>query len=402
MNRPAAFATPSARQTSRENKMLNTRTSVASPITLDPNRFNFSGGPGALPESVLEETQRAIRQVPGQELSVLGMSHRSRWFREVVDEAEANIRELLQVPADYRVLFLQGGGTLQFSMVPMSFLRGTGRVAEYLHTGYWSGKAIDEARREGQVRVLWSGEDTGFHRLPGKDELAFDSNAAYLHYVANETVEGLQFHRLHGLEGVPRICDMSSDFLSRPFDVSRFGLVYAHAQKNLGPAGVTVVMIHDDMLRRIPDNLPSMLDYRSHAAAGSIYNTAPVFAIYVTMLVTRWLRDEIGGVDAMRELNVAKAARLYAAIDTSDGFYRGHAVARDRSLMNVAFRLPTAELEQKFLDLALVAGFHGLAGHRSLGGVRASIYNAVTLEAVESLCQFMEFFRNCHRQEVRQ
>ena len=380
--------------------MLTSRTYVSSPTTLNANRFNFSGGPGALPESVLEETQRAIRQVRGQELSVLGMSHRSRWFREVVDEAEANIRELLQVPAEYRVLFLQGGGTLQFSMVPMSFLRGTGRIAEYLHTGYWSGKAIDEARREGQVRVLWSGETGGFRQLPRKDELNFDSEAAYLHYVSNETVEGLQFHRLPGLEGVTRICDMSSDFLSRPFDVSRFGLVYAHAQKNLGPAGVTVAMIHDDMLRRIPEGLPSMLDYREHAAAGSIYNTAPVFAIYVTMLVTRWLRDEIGGVAAMRELNAAKAARLYAAIDDSAGFYRGHAAAKDRSLMNVAFRLPTAELEQKFLALALVAGFHGLAGHRSLGGVRASIYNAVTLEAVESLCQFMEFFRSCHSQEA--
>jgi phosphoserine aminotransferase len=285
-------------------------------------------------------------------------------------------------------------------MVPMSFLRGTGRIAEYLHTGYWSGKAIDEARHEGQVRVLWSGEDGGFRQLPGEDELRFGPNAAYLHYVANETVEGLQFHRLQGLEGVPRICDMSSDFLSRPVDVSRFGLVYAHAQKNLGPAGVTVVVVHNDLLRRIPENLPSMLDYRTHAEAGSIYNTAPVFAIYVTMLVTRWLREEIGGVQQMQVLNAAKAARLYATIDQSGGFYRGHAAAEDRSLMNVAFRLPSGDLEQKFLELAQIAGFHGLAGHRSLGGVRASLYNAVTFEAVESLCQFMEFFRNCHREEV--
>jgi phosphoserine aminotransferase len=383
-----------------ETTMPTSRTYVSSPSTRNPNGFNFSGGPGALPESVLEETQRAIRQVPGQELSVLGMSHRSDWFRNVVDEAEANIRELLQVPANYRVLFLQGGGTLQFSMVPMSFLRGTGRVAEYLHTGYWSGKAIVEARREGQVRVLWSGEDSAFRRLPNDDDLRFDPSAAYFHYVANETVEGLQFHRLQGLEGVPRICDMSSDFLSRPFDVSRFGLVYAHAQKNLGPAGVTVVVVHHDMLRRIPDNLPSMLDYRRHAEAGSIYNTAPVFAIYVTMLVTRWLREEIGGVEQMQVLNAAKAARLYATIDQSGGFYRGHAAAEDRSLMNVAFRLPSADLEQKFLELAQIAGFHGLAGHRSLGGIRASIYNAVTLEAVESLCEFMEFFSNSHREEV--
>src|SRR5580704_12538144 len=277
--------------------MSNIQASVSLSSAIDPNSFNFSGGPGALPESVLEETQRAIRQVPGQRLSVLGMSHRSRWFREVVDEAESNIRQLLDIPADYHVLFLQGGGTLQFSMVPMSFLRGTGRVAEYLHTGYWSGKSIDEARREGAARVLWSGEQTGFRHLPREEQLRFDPQAAYFHYVANETVEGLQFHGLPGLNTVPRICDMSSDFLSRPFDVSRFALIYAHAQKNLGPAGVTVVVVQDEMLRRIPDGLPSMLDYRNHVDAGSIYNTAPVFAIYVTMLVTRWLRDEIGGVE---------------------------------------------------------------------------------------------------------
>jgi phosphoserine aminotransferase len=380
--------------------MPSSRTYVSSTSMIDANSFNFSGGPGALPESVLEQTQRAIRQVPGQELSVLGMSHRSRWFREVVDESESNIRELLHIPAGYHVLFLQGGGTLQFSMVPMSFLRGTGLAAEYLHTGYWSGKAIAEARREGQVRVVWSGKDCGFHQLPREEELYFDSEAAYFHYVSNETVEGLQFDRFRGNENVTQICDMSSDFLSRPFDVSRFGLVHAHAQKNLGPAGVTVVVVNDDLLRRIPDNLPSMLDYRTHAEAGSIYNTAPVFAIYVTMLVTRWLREEIGGVEAMEVLNAAKAARLYTTIDNSDGFYQGHAAAEDRSLMNVAFRLPTLELEQKFLELAEVAGFHGLDGHRSLGGVRASIYNAVTVEAVESLCKFMEFFRSCRRDEV--
>ncbi len=380
--------------------MPSISTSVSSASTIDANSFNFSGGPGALPQSVLEQTERAIRQVPGQALSVLGMSHRSTWFRDVVDEAEANIRELLHVSADYHVLFLQGGGTLQFSMVPMSFLRGTGRVAEYLHTGYWSGKAIAEARREGQMRVLWSGEDGGFCQLPRAEELAFDSQAAYFHYVANETVEGLQFHGFRGHENVTQICDMSSDFLSRPFDVSRFGLVYAHAQKNLGPAGVTVAVVHHDLLQRIPDNLPSMLDYRSHVEAGSIYNTAPVFAIYVTMLVTRWLREEIGGVGAMQALNAAKAERLYSAIDNSGGFYQGHAAVKDRSLMNVAFRLPTAELEHKFLELAEIGGYYGLAGHRSLGGVRASLYNAVTLQAVESLCKFMGFFRDCHRDEV--
>jgi phosphoserine aminotransferase len=361
--------------------------------------FNFSGGPGALPQSVLWEAQRAIIEVPGQNLSVLGISHRSKWFRDVVDEAEANIRALLDLPKNYRIVFLQGGGSLQFAMIPMTLLRGGRGAADYLHTGYWGNKTLAEARREGPVRVVWSGEEESFTRLPDREDLEFRADAPYLHYVSNETVEGLQFHRVQGRDDVLRVCDMSSDFLSRPFDVERFGLIYAHAQKNLGPAGVTVVILRDDILDRAPNNLPAILDYREHVRMGSIYNTAPVFSIYVTMLVTRWLRYEVGGLSAMSGINTAKALRLYRTIDSSQGFYRGHAARRDRSLMNVVFYLPNRHLEEQFLAEAEAAGLYGLAGHRSLGGIRASLYNAVSPEAVATLCSFMEFFRQSHLAE---
>lgn len=357
------------------------------------NALNFSGGPGVLPATVLDEVQQAIRAVPEEGLSVLGISHRSDWFAAVVDEAERNIRHLLGLPDDFAVLFLQGGATLQFSMIPMLMLRGSGKTAEYLHSGYWSGKSVAEAEREGPVRVLWSGRDTGFSRLPEAAELAPSPAAAYFHYVSNETVEGLQFHEMPGLDEVPRVCDMSSDFLSRPVDCTRYDLIYAHAQKNLGPAGVTVVLIRRAWLERQPQPVPSMLDYRKHWQAHSIYNTPPVFAIYVVMLVTRWLRDEIDGLAQMAARNERKAALLYDLLDESPEFFRGHAAEVNRSRMNVAFRLPTDALEQVFLREARVAGFSGLEGHRSLGGLRASIYNAMTLPAVAQLAAFMTDFR---------
>jgi phosphoserine aminotransferase len=355
--------------------------------------LNFSGGPGALPESVLEETQRAIALVPETGLPLLGISHRSDWFAAVLAEAEANIRNLLGLSDDYHVLFLQGGATLQFSMIPMLLLRGRAQTAEYLHTGYWSGKAIPEAAREGKVKVLWSGAGGGFRRLPQDEELAFAPDAAYLHYVSNETVEGIQFHRVLGRDDVLRVCDMSSDFLFAPCAPERFGMIYAHAQKNLGPAGVTVVIMRKDLLDTVPENLHASLDYRNHVASRSIYNTPPVFAIYVVLLVTRWLLGEIGGLDRMAEINLTKAERLYAALDASEGFYLGRAETVDRSRMNVVFNLRTPELEAAFLQRALAAGFHGLPGHRSLGGVRASIYNALSVAAVDTLCEFMDDFR---------
>lgn len=357
------------------------------------NRLNFSGGPGALPESVLLQVQQSIIAVPGVGLSVLGISHRSDWFAAVIAELEANIRKLLGLSADYHVLLLQGGATQQFSMVPMTLLRGGANAADYLHTGYWSGKSLPDARLQGRINVAWSGEAGGFRRLPADDELCLSPDAAYFHYVSNETVEGLQFHRVPGHDGVPRVCDMSSDFLSRPCEAERFSLIYAHAQKNIGPAGVTVVLVRDEVLQSAPDDLPGFLDYRSHARAHSNFNTPPVFAIYVVLLVTRWLMNEIGSLARMDEINRNKAELIYGLLDRSDGFFHGRAEPQDRSIMNVAFNLPTPEIETRFVADALAAGFSGLAGHRSVGGIRASIYNGLTVEAVEKLAGFMEDFK---------
>ncbi len=361
------------------------------------NSLNFSGGPGVLPESVLRQAQESVIEVPEVGLSVLGISHRSDWFAAVVSELETNVRTLLGLPNDYHVLFLQGGATQQFSMVPMTLLRGRGRPAEYLHTGYWSGKALPEARREGQVRVLWTGETDGFRRLPSDAELCFSPDAAYLHYVSNETVEGLQFHRVLGRDDVPRVCDMSSDFLSKPCEAERFSLIYAHAQKNIGPAGVTVVLVRDALLKDVPDDLPGFLDYRTHVQSHSNFNTPPVFAIWVVLLVTRWLINEIGGLARMAELNRTKADLIYNQLDSSAGFYRGRAATADRSTMNVAFNLASPEMEKRFLAEASGAGFSGLSGHRAIGGIRASIYDGLMLPAVEKLVGFMDEFRRRQR-----
>ncbi|GAA4332319.1 phosphoserine transaminase [Pigmentiphaga soli] len=361
------------------------------------NQLNFSGGPGALPESVLRQLQEAIHAVPEVGLSILGISHRSDWFAAVVAELQSNIRGLLGLPPSYHVLFLQGGATQQFSMVPMALLAGRSRPADYLQTGYWSGKALPEARREGPVRVVWSGQACGFGRLPRDEELDFASDAAYLHYVSNETVEGLQFHRVIGRDEVPRVCDMSSDFLSAPGEFGRFSMIYAHAQKNIGPSGVTVVVLKDGLLDGAPDAMPGFLDYRRQIEAGSIFNTPPVFAIYAVLLVTRWLRDDVGGLAAMGGINAAKARLLYRALDRADGFYRPRAAVPDRSTMNVAFTLASPELEKRFLAEAEDAGFSGLAGHRSVGGIRASIYNGLQLGAVEKLVGFMDDYRRRHR-----
>ncbi len=358
------------------------------------NSLNFSGGPGALPEPVLQQVQQAIIEVPEVGLSILGISHRSDWFAAVITELETNIQSLLNLPENYHILFLQGGATQQFSMVPMTLRPQAVSPAEYLHTGYWSGKAIPEAMRKGAVRVLWNEVDNNFRRLPTDNELSFSAQAPYLHYVSNETVEGLQFHRVLGRDDVPRICDMSSDFLSRPCEAERFSLIYAHAQKNIGPAGVTVVIIRDELLKNAPDDLPGFLDYRSHIQAHSIYNTPPVFAIYVVLLVSRWLINTIGGVARMAQINQNKAELIYKLLDTDNNFYQGRADAGDRSMMNVAFNLSSPEMEQTFLNAAQAAGFSGLAGHRSIGGIRASIYNAVTLPAVKKLVDFMDDFQH--------
>ena len=364
---------------------------------LRPNQLNFSGGPGVLPASVLAEIQQAIMEVPGTRLSILGISHRSDWFASVVYELENNVRTLLGLGSNYHVVMLQGGATQQFSMVPMTLLRGQTKPAEYVQTGYWSAKPVEEARREGPVRVVWTGSKCGYSHLPSDDEMVFSPDASYLHYVSNETVEGLQFHRVLGHDAVPRVCDMSSDFLSRPCEADRFSIIYAHAQKNIGPAGVTMVLIRDDVLQGCNADLPDFLNYRTQIQSHSNFNTPPVFSIYVTLLVTRWLLQKIGGLTPMDAINRQKAAMMYQVLDASDGFYQGRAAQRDRSLMNVIFTLPSPELESKFLAESSQAGFSGLGGHRSIGGLRASIYNAMGVPAVEQLLGFMADFQRENR-----
>ncbi len=367
------------------------------------NLLNFSGGPGALAESVLQQVKASIESVPGIGLSILGISHRSKWFTDLVLDTEERIRSLLSLSKDYHVLFLQGGATQQFSTVAMAFSHLSKHPAEYLDTGYWSSKSIEGAnqglaqselqRSNLDLKVTWSGRETGYSKLPSNSELELSAHAPYFHYVSNETVEGLQFKEIVGLDSVPRICDMSSDFLSAPIDANRFSLIYAHAQKNLGPAGVTVVVIKDELLKLVRPGIPAFLDYRTHAQAHSNFNTPPVFAIYVVNLITKWLMQEVGGLAEMQEINLEKAQCLYDLIDHSENFYKSTVSKANRSTMNVTFRLPSPELEQAFIIKSESMGFSGLGGHRSVGGIRASLYNGVTLNAVRELTQFMSDFR---------
>lgn len=359
----------------------------------DQRVYNFSAGPAVLPVPVLEEAQRNLVCMPELGASPLEVSHRSSWFVGVVDETIANLRELLAVPDGYHVLFLQGGSRLQFSMVPMNLLRGTGKSADYVLTGSWGMAAVAEARREGPVREAFNGKPFRFARLPKAGELDLDPKAAYVHFTSNETIEGVQFGTAPELGDAPLVCDASSDFLSRPLAIEKYGLVYACAQKNAGPAGVTVVILRDDLLARSSDDLPSMLNYRTHVKANSLYNTPPVFAVYVVMLVTRWLRDEMGGLAAMEKINREKSQLLYDAIDDSAGFYRGHAEPYCRSTMNVTFRLPSDELQAAFIKEGESRGLTALKGHRSVGGIRASVYNAMPREGVVALRDFMNQFR---------
>ncbi len=358
--------------------------------------FNFSPGPGALPFPVLEEAQRDLVALPELGVSVLEVSHRSKWFEGVLVAAEENIRRLLAMPANYRVLFLQGGASLQFAMVPMNFLRDTDRVANYILTGTWGEKALEEAKKQGTARAAWSGRPDRYIRVPRPEELDLDASAAYVHFTSNETVHGVQFAEEPVVGQSPLVCDCSSDFLSRPLPVARYALLYAGAQKNAGPAGVTIVIVREDLLERVPSGLPSMLDYHLLAREKSLYNTPPVFAVYIVWLVTRWLLDEVGGLEKMALRNGRKAGLLYRAIDKSGGFYRGHARPDSRSHMNVTWRLGNEDLEKDFLWEAAARGLVELKGHRSVGGIRASLYNAVPLEAAERLAEFMGEFQRAH------
>jgi phosphoserine aminotransferase len=353
--------------------------------------FNFSAGPAVLPIEVLEEAQRDLISLPGVGMSILEISHRSTAFDDVIEGCEADLRALAGIPANYRVLFLQGGASLQFSMVPMNLLPAGGS-ADYVVTGSWSQKAVKEAKRVGAVKIAASTESENFTRIPQQSELKLDAGAAYVHITTNNTIFGTEFHYTPETGNVPLVADASSNICSRPIDVSKYGLIYAGAQKNLGPSGLTLVIMRDDLVARSPASLATMLQYSVHAENKSMYNTPPVFGVYIMRLVLKWLLKE-GGLAAMEQRNIRKADKLYAEIDRT-GFYRGHAAKDSRSRMNVTFRLPSAseELEKKFVKESTAAGFDGLKGHRSVGGLRASIYNAFPEAGVDALVTFMKEF----------
>lgn len=358
--------------------------------------FNFSAGPAVLPVPVLEEAQRDLLSLPGCGASILEISHRSKQFIEILETTEQRLRDLIGIPANYRVIFLQGGARLQFSMVPMNLLRGTGKPADYVLCGSWGNYALKQARLEGDTRVAWDGKETNYDRLPALDDLELNDTSAYAHITSNETIHGVQFSEDPPDCGATFVCDASSDFMYRPTDVSRYGLIYACAQKNAGPAGVTIVIIREDLLDRSQDSLPGYMNYRAHVDAKSMYNTPPTFGVYIVGLVAKWLSDDVGGLQKMYERNRDKAKLLYDVLDASPAFYRGHAQKDCRSLMNVTFRLPDTELETEFVARAAEHQLTSLKGHRSVGGIRASIYNAMQIEGVRALRDFMIDFRDRH------
>ncbi len=351
--------------------------------------FNFSAGPAVLPVSVLEQAQQELVSLPGLGMSILEVSHRSKVFEGVLARAEEDLRALTSAPPNYRVLFLQGGASLQFAMVPMNLLSQEA-TADYLVTGVWSAKAAEEAKKIGKVHIAATTKAEQFTRIPRPEEIVMTPGAAYAHMTSNNTIYGTEWKELPDVGDVPLVSDTSSDMLSRPIDISKHALVYAGAQKNMGPAGVTVVIVREDMLSRSPASLPAMLSYAVHAENGSMYNTPPVFAIYMLGLVTRWILGQ-GGLEAMAKVNERKAGKLYAEIDRT-GFYRGTAQKDSRSLMNVTFRLGSEEQEKEFVKEAEKAGLDGLKGHRSVGGIRASIYNAFPEKGVDALVAFMKEF----------
>jgi phosphoserine aminotransferase len=351
--------------------------------------YNFSSGPAVLPVPVLEQIQRDLVTLPGVGMSIMEVSHRSKVFEDVIQQAEADIRALANIPSNYKVLFLQGGASLQFSMVPLNLLTA-GTTADYIVTGSWTEKAAKEAKKVGSVNIAASSEADNFSRIPLQDELTLTAGAAYAHITSNNTIEGTQWHALPDVGGAPLVSDASSDIFSGPIDISTFGLIYAGAQKNLGPSGATLVIIREDLLTRSTKSLHTMLNYAVHAENGSLYNTPPAFAIYTLGLVMKWLRDK-GGLDAIGVVNERKAGKLYAELDRT-GYWRPTARKEDRSLMNVTFRLATEDLEKKFVKESTAAGFDGLKGHRSVGGMRASIYNAFPEEGIDALVDFMREF----------
>ncbi|MFN3883507.1 MAG: 3-phosphoserine/phosphohydroxythreonine transaminase [Rhodocyclaceae bacterium] len=355
--------------------------------------FNFSAGPAALPEEVLQQAAEEMLDWHGFGMSVMEMSHRGKEFMGIAAQAEADLRELLAIPANYKVLFLQGGASLQFEMVPMNLLRGKS-VADYVHTGEWAKKAIKAAKRFCHVNVVASSEDKSFTYAPPQEQWQLSKDAAYVHYTANETIGGVEFHWTPDTGDVPLVCDMSSNILSKPIDVSKYGLIYAGAQKNIGPAGLTIVIVREDLIGKA-DPVPSaMLDYKTHADADSMYNTPPTYGIYIAGLVFQWLKRQ-GGLAAMEQKNIEKARLLYDYLDSTE-FYRNPVRTEDRSRMNVPFTLRDPALDEEFLKGAKARGLVQLKGHRSVGGMRASIYNAMPREGVVALVDYMREFEKDH------
>ncbi len=351
--------------------------------------FNFNAGPAALPLAVLEEIQESFLNYKGCGMSVTEISHRSTWFDDIINDAVERTKRLLKLDDKYHVLFMQGGASTQFALIPMNFLHD-GKSADYVNTGTWSTKAIKEAEiQKKPFNVIASSEDKNFSYIP--KDIQYNKDAVYVHLTSNNTIKGTQWASFPDTDGVPIIADMSSDIMSRPLEMDKFGLIYAGAQKNIGPAGVCMVIVRDDMLELIPDNIPSMFKYTTFSSKNSMYNTPPCIAIYTIQLVMKWLEETIGGLDKMEEINKKKGQLLYNTFDSS-AFYRGTAEPDSRSLMNVTFRLPSEDLEKTFIAEATENGFGGLKGHRSVGGCRASIYNATTIEAIETLIGFMASF----------
>lgn len=350
--------------------------------------YNFNAGPAALPLPVLEKAQAEMIEFPGNGMSIMEMSHRSKGFAEVIETAEANVRKLMGVPDDYAVLFLQGGASLQFAMIPQN-LRRPGKTADYVNTGSWASKAIKEGKVGGSVNVAWDGKEESFMRAPQQSELKLTPGAEYVHICSNETIGGIRFPVFPKTDA-PLIADMSSEIMSRAIDINQFGMIYAGAQKNIGPSGLALVIMRNDLIERCPDTVNIFLRYKTHADEKSLYNTPNTWGVYVLKLVTDWVLG-IGGIAEMQKINEKKAATLYAVLDSS-GFWKAPADKASRSIMNVVWRLPSEELEEAFVNEAKKAGLVGLKGHRSVGGIRASIYNAVGQDAIDTLVAFMKDF----------
>jgi phosphoserine aminotransferase len=353
-------------------------------------KYNFNPGPAILPLEVLKEVASNLVDYSHSGISILEISHRSNEFKEILEEAKSLLREIMNIPEDYEILFLQGGASLQFAMVPLNLL-GEERKADYIITGNWSKKALKEAKLLGDIHIAATTEEENFRRIPQMEEINLSEDASYVHITSNNTIFGTQWSHFPDTGDIPLVADMSSDILSREIDINKFGIIYAGAQKNLGPAGVTLVIIRRDLAERCSEHVPTMLKYTTHIEENSLYNTPSVFAIYVLNLVLRWLLDK-GGIKEIEKINKKKAEILYKTIDNSEGFYKPFAEKGSRSMMNITFRLKDEELEKKFLEEALTLDLFGLKGHRSVGGIRASIYNAFPLEGVEVLAEFMERF----------